>query len=440
MKRSRQLLLYGIVFFGAVLITAGVALLLTSVNQRQNEARMSPLKVVDIAEDELDPAVWGQNFPVQYEMFMRTQENYGSTPYGGSEKYSKLERYPAMIRLWAGYAFSKDHNEERGHFYMMLDQKNTQRVVIKEQPGACINCHSADVIPLVAQMGWEQFNHTPYNELKDKLVHGSSCADCHDPKTMELRVTRQAFKNAMQLRGIDLSKATRQEMRTYVCAQCHVEYYFKGDNKVLTFPWEQGLSIDNIEAYYNKYGFKDWDHAESGAPMLKMQHPEFEMYSSGIHAQSGVACADCHMPYTRVGSVKVSDHWLRSPLVNISASCQTCHNRDEKALYDSVVGIQNKTAELLRQSEEALLDAIDAIVTAKNAGATDEQLVTARDLHRSAQMRWDFVSSENSTGFHSPQEAARVLADCLDIARQAQIAALSVTPATTQTTSVDGTG
>lgn len=440
MKQSRQRLIYGVIFFGAVFITAGIALLLTNVSQHQNEARVSPVKVVDIPDGELDPAVWGQNFPVQYEMFMRTQENYGSTPYGGSEKYSKLERYPAMIRLWAGYAFSKDHNEERGHYYMMLDQKNTQRVVIKDQPGACINCHSADVIPLIAEMGWEQFNHTPYNELKDKLVHSTSCADCHDSKTMALIITRPAFKNAMETRGIDLSKATRQEMRTYVCAQCHVEYYFKGDNKVLTFPWAKGLTIDNIEAYYNEYGFKDWDHAESGAPMLKMQHSEFELYSTGIHAQSGVACADCHMPYTREGSVKVSDHWLRSPLVNISASCQTCHNRDEKVLYQTVVDIQNKTAELLRQSEVALEDAIDAIVAAKNAGATDEQLKLARDLHRSAQMRWDFVSSENSTGFHSPQEAARVLADCLDIARQAQVAALKVTPATAQTTALDGTG
>lgn len=440
MKSSRQRLIYALVFFGAVLVTTGTALLLTSVNQRQSEARMSPLKVVEIPEGELDPAVWGQNFPVQYEMFMRTQENYGSTPYGGSEPYSKLDRFPAMIRLWAGYAFSIDHNEERGHYYMMTDQKNTQRVVIKDQPGACINCHSADAILLIDELGWEQFNHTPYNDLKDQLVHSSSCADCHNPETMELVITRPAFMNAMEVRGIDLSKATRQDMRTYVCAQCHVEYYFQGDNKILTFPWAEGLSIDNIETYYNSYGFKDWDHAESGAPMLKMQHPEYEMYSSGIHAQSGVACADCHMPYTRVGSVKISDHWLRSPLVNISASCQTCHNRDEKVLYETVVEIQNKTAELLRQSEEALLDAIDAIVAAKAGGATDEQLVTARDLHRSAQMRWDFVSSENSTGFHSPQEAARILADCLDFARQAQIAALLVTPVTVQTTVVEGMG
>jgi nitrite reductase (cytochrome c-552) len=432
MSRSRQLLIYALIFVGASLLTAGVAALLVNVNQRQIEALQSPLKIVEIPEDELDPAVWGQNFPVQYEMFMRTQENTGQTPYGGSDPYSKLERFPAMVRLWAGYAFSKDHNEERGHFYTLIDQLNTQRIVVKEQPGACANCHTADAPQLIESMGWEAFNRTPYNELKANLHNGSSCADCHDSQTMELTITRPAFKNAMEKRGIDLTKATRQEMRTYVCAQCHVEYYFAGEDKILTFPWEKGLTIDDIDEYYTEVGFTDWQHAENGAPMLKMQHPEFELYSTGIHADSGVACADCHMPYTRVGSQKVSDHWLRSPLTNLSASCQTCHNVEEEDLFNRVINIQDKTASLLHESEAALLDAMDAIVAAKNAGATDEQLTEARTLYRRAQMRWDFISSENSTGFHSPQEAARVLAICLDLARQAQLSAILVTPSAAQ--------
>ncbi len=427
MKRTRQLLIYAVIFIGAVVLTAGVAALLVNINERQSEARQSPLKIIEIPEDEIDSAIWGQNFPVQYEMFQRTEENYGATPYGGSEPYSKLERVPAMVRLWAGYAFSKDHNEERGHYYALIDQLNTQRIVIKEQPGACANCHAGEAPLLIKSMGWEAFNSTPYNELKENLHTGSTCNDCHDPQTMELRITRPGFINAMEKRGIDLSKATRQEMRSYVCGQCHVEYYFAGENSILTFPWEKGLTIDNIHDYYDSYEFKDWTHAESGAPMLKMQHPEFELYSTGIHARSGVACADCHMPDTRVGSEKVSDHWLRSPLKNLSAACQNCHNVSEEELYTRVVDIQHKTADLLHASEAALLDAIDAIVAAKEAGATDEQLAEARQLHRIAQMRWDFISSENSTGFHSPQEAARVLADCRDLARQAQLAAVLIT-------------
>ena len=208
----------------------------------------------------------------------------------------------------------------RGHQYALQDQLDTERIVVKEQPAACANCHAAEVPQLIEKMGWEAFNHTPYNDIKSELHTGTSCADCHDPDTMELRITRPAFVNAMAKRGVDVTKASRQEMRSYVCEQCHVEYYFAGDNKVLTFPWEKGMTIDDIDAYYTEIGFTDWKHKETGGGMLKAQHPETELYSTGLHAASGVACADCHMPYVREGSVKVSDHWLRSPLVNISGA------------------------------------------------------------------------------------------------------------------------
>ncbi len=424
---SRQTLIYALVFGAAVLLTLGVAALLVNITQRQTEAAQFPLRVVEIADDELDPSVWGQNFPRQYDRFVRTQENYGRTPYGGSEPYSKLETYPAMIRIWAGYAFSKDHNEERGHHYMQIDQENTQRVKLVEQPGACINCHSANAPQLIASMGWEEFNRTPFNDLVDELHYGSSCADCHDPQTMALRITRPALMNALEARGVDWTQASRQDMRTYVCAQCHVEYYFLGEDKLLTFPWSQGLRIDDIEAHYDLYGFKDWTHAETGAPMIKIQHPEFEMSSTGIHARSGVTCADCHMPFMREGGVKISDHWVRSPLVNLSNACQTCHNIPEEELRERVAIIQDNTARLLRSAEDAIVDAIDAIVVAREAGATDEDLADALHLHRRASLRWDFVSSENSTGFHSPQEAARVLADAIDFARQSQLLAVEAT-------------
>ena len=423
--KNRMWLYIGLFALAAVATVVVVAVLM-NIQGKKDEATQYPLKVVEIAADELDPAVWGLNFPVQYDSFKKTAENYGATTYGGSEVYSKLERVPAMTRIWAGYAFSKDHNEDRGHAYALQDQLDTERVKIVDQPGACANCHAAETPQLIAEMGWEEFNHTPYNELKESLHLGSSCADCHDPDTMALRITRPGFINAMKKRGIDVTQATRQEMRTYVCAQCHVEYYFQGENKVLTFPWENGLNIDNIEQYYNDAGFKDWTHAETGAPMLKMQHPEFELFSSGLHAQSGVACADCHMPYVREGSVKVSDHWLRSPKVNVATACQTCHNFSEAELTQRIETIQDRTAQLLRSSEEALIAAIDSIVAAREAGATDEELNTALQLHRAASMRWDFISSENSTGFHSPQESARVLADAIDLARQAELEAYKV--------------
>jgi nitrite reductase (cytochrome c-552) len=410
-----------LIFVGAAVLTGVVAALLVNISDRKDEQAEYPLKVVEIGEDELDPAVWGQNFPQEYDRFVKTEEDYGSTEYGGSEPYSKLEKYPAMVRLWAGYAFSKDHNEERGHYYAQIDQENTERVKIVEQPGACINCHAGEVPQLIEELGWEEFNHTPYNDLVDRLTIGSTCGDCHDPDTMALRVTRPAFINAMAERGIDLDKATRQEMRSYVCGQCHVEYYFAGENKVLTFPWDNGYTINDIEAYYDEVGHVDWTHAETGAPMLKMQHPEFEMWTTSIHARSGVSCADCHMPYIRVGGVKVSDHWVRSPLNDVGSACGTCHNLPEDELEDRILDIQDTTAGLLRRSEDALLSSQDAIVEAKEMGLTDEDLAESYRLQRAAQMRWDFVSSENSTGFHSPQEAARVLAESIDLARQAEL-------------------
>lgn len=420
---TRQLAIYATIFVVAAAITAGIAALLINIQNRQEEARVLPAQIVPIGENELDPAVWGQNYPAQYSSFRQTETDYGSTAYGGSTVYSKLEKYPAMVRLWSGYAFGKGHDEERGHYYALIDQKQTVRVTEFNQPGACANCHAAEAPQLIEEMGWEEFNHTPYNELAEQLHMGSTCADCHDPKTMELRITRPAFVNAMEKRGIDISQASRQEMRTYVCAQCHVEYYFAGENKVLTFPWEKGLRIDDIEAYYTEVGHVDWTHAETNAPMLKAQHPEFELYSTGIHARSGVACADCHMPYVREGSIKVSDHWLRSPLVNLNQACQTCHRVSEEDLAERVLTIQNTTAELLRLSEKAILSAMDAIVAAQEAGIGDDALDEARQLHRAAQLRWDFISSENSTGFHSPQEAARVLAMSIDLARQAELSA-----------------
>ncbi len=426
-RRLRSIIvLIGAFLLGATLM-AGIGALLFNIDTRKEEAAEFPAKLVQIDQNELDPAVWGKNFPREYNSFMKTKDDTISTPFGGSVPFDKLARYPALKRIWAGYAFSVEYNKARGHYYALIDQKKTKRIQVVNQPATCANCHSAEAPQLIAKMGWENFSHTPYNDLKDQLHTGSSCADCHEPNTMALRITRPAFINAMKVRGVDVTQATRQEMRTYICAQCHVEYYFAGDNKLLTFPWKNGTNIDEIEKYYNEMGFKDWVHKETGAPMLKMQHPEYEMWSSGLHAKSGVTCADCHMPYVREGAVKVSDHWLRSPLTNLNNACQTCHKQSEEALRDRVITIQSRTAGLLRKTEDALVAAIDAINAAKAGGATDDELKAARQFHRRASMRWDFVFSENSTGFHSPQEAARILGEAIDYARQAQLAAVKVT-------------
>jgi nitrite reductase (cytochrome c-552) len=217
-------------------------------------------------------------------------------------------------------------------------------------------------------------------------------------------------------------EATRHEMRTYVCAQCHVEYYFQGPEKRLTYPWANGLRADEVLAYYEEIGFSDWTHGISGAPVLKAQHPEFEMYMQGVHARSGVTCADCHMPYLRVGAKKVSDHWVRSPLLNIDNACQTCHRFPEEELLNRSHAIQDRTYQLRNVAIDAVLDLARAIPRAAERGAEPERLDAARIHQRRAQFLADFVEAENSMGFHAPQEAARILGLAIHYARLGEAA------------------
>jgi nitrite reductase (cytochrome c-552) len=270
----------------------------------------------------------------------------------------------------------------------------------------------------------------PYSEARKLVTHPVACIDCHDSQTMQLRITRPGFiegirslKAAQGVKDYDVNKmATRQEMRAFVCGQCHVEYYFKGPEKRLVYPWAKGLKVDSILAYYDEYQFKDWTHAESGAEALKAQHPEFEMWNQGIHARSGVACADCHMPYKREGALKVSDHHVRSPLLNINRACQTCHQWPEEELKARVETIQARTYELRNLAMAALVDLITDIKSAQATSNTGKELVSARNFQRRAQFLLDFVEAENSTGFHAPQEAARILGRSIDYSRQGQMA------------------
>jgi nitrite reductase (cytochrome c-552) len=273
------------------------------------------------------------------------------------------------------------------------------------------------------------------NEQGDLLVqHPVSCIDCHDPETMQLRVTRPGFINGIKAlkahQGVadyDVNRdATRQEMRTFACAQCHVEYYFQGEQKTLTYPWENGIKVEEIEKYYDDRDYADWTHGVTGAPVLKAQHPEFELWSQGIHSRSGVSCADCHMPYLRVGAMKVSDHHVRSPLLNVARACQTCHRISEEELISRAHNIQDKTRSLIDRTSEAYVEMVDAIAAAKAAGVAEVELEPAWKLQRRAQWRLDFVYAENSKGFHASQETARILAEAIDFARQGQLTALSL--------------
>lgn len=411
-------------------------LLLVNVRDRKQEARVTHVEIVPLTEGTVEPAEWGKNYPREYDSFKRTTE-MEATRYGGSVPYSHLDKDPRLKRIFAGYAFALDYREDRGHAWSLKDQDETRRTRERPQPGSCLQCH-ASVLPAYRRAGggdvikgFEIVSSMPFAEARKLVDHPIGCLECHDPATMQLRVTRPAF-----LRGIRALKnnaeydpntmASRQEMRTYVCAQCHVEYYFAGEHKIVTYPWAKGARAEQIEAYYDEIHFSDWRHGETGAGMLKAQHPEFETYSQGIHARAGVACADCHMPFVRQGAAKVSDHHVRSPLLNIERACVTCHPWPPEEMKARVEGIQDRHAALLARAENALIAAIDGIRAAREGGSTDAALSEALKLHRRAQWRVDFVNAENSMGFHAPQEAARILGEAIDYARQAQIAALPI--------------
>jgi nitrite reductase (cytochrome c-552) len=445
---ARRRRLFFIIVGAAVLATiAGVALLM-NIFERKQEARNPFYRVVELTDDTEDPAVWGKNFPLQFDDYRRTVDQV-RTRFGGSEaeprtptradprsvvSQSRIEEDPRLKTMWAGYAFAKDFREERGHAYMLDDQIFTERQQVAQQPGTCIQCHASVYVPYKKAgngdliEGFEKLNQMPYFEARKLVSHPVACIDCHDPSTMQLRVTRpgfiegiRAFKAAQGVQNYDVNKqATRQEMRAYVCGQCHVEYYFKGPEKRLVYPWAKGLKVEEILAYYDEAQFKDWTHAETDAPALKAQHPEFEMWNQGIHARSGVACADCHMPYKREGALKISDHHVRSPVLNINRACQTCHKWPEEELKARVEAVQERTYKLRNVAMDALVDLIQDLKAAKGAGKTDSELLRAQDFQRKAQFYLDFVEAENSTGFHAPQEAARILGESIDFSRKGQ--------------------
>jgi nitrite reductase (cytochrome c-552) len=447
--RSRPLLRLALVTGVAAAGAVAALALLVNIFERKQEARAPFFQVVQLTDTTEAAEVWGRNFPHQYDSYRRTVDQV-RTRFGGSEALprtptdadprtvvaqSRLEEDPRLRTMWAGYAFARDFREERGHAYMLEDQTYTERQAVG-QPGTCLHCHASVYVPYLRagdgdlMRGFERVNAMPFAEARALVTHPVTCVDCHDARTMALRVTRpgflegvRAWKASQGVADYDVNRdASRQEMRTFVCGQCHVEYYFRGPEKRLVYPWSRGLRVEDMYAYYDSTGFRDWVHAETGAPVLKAQHPEFELWNQGVHARAGVACADCHMPYQRVGAQKVSDHHVRSPLLNVNNACQTCHPVAESELRARAERIQENTYRLRNQAMDALVALIADLKAARDAGRPDAALATARALQRRAQFYLDFIEAENSMGFHAPQEAARILGEAIDYARQGQVA------------------
>ena len=538
MRRERSRVRGIIILLFGALVGMGASALLVNIFERKQEGRVTTFRVAEVNEDVVDAAEWGKNWPRQYDGYLRTAEptrtKYGSgVGAEGLLPEQKAKKDPWLTRLFAGYLFAVDYRDRRGHAFMLQDQEASKRNVPAEgkQSGNCLHCH-ASVMPLYRtkgaqalpqasaseqiQRGLELVGEMGYWDAHRELgalsvvqgkagsPHPVSCVDCHDPKSMQLRVTRPGFISGIQAlaaseapvphlpsierwrtgdraRNYDPnSDGTRQEMRSFVCGQCHVEY-FCGKGTTIFFPWEKGLAVEQIESAYDSRvvggkRFKDWVHAETGMEVLKAQHPEFEVWSQGIHARSGVACADCHMPYKREGAMKVSEHWVKSPLLMVNRSCQGCHPYAESELLARVEAIQDRHYALMARAGEAATAMIDSISALKKgydqshrASLANElmaklasdpahktlspeeqqkkiesevkaalqsawllevsrssELKDVAALQRAAQWRLDFVAAENSMGFHAPQELARILGEAIDLSRQAQLKAVSI--------------
>lgn len=426
-----------VLFGGTAVAILLLGLLFASIMERRGEARL-PAQLAPIDPLETDSAKWAVNFPREYSRYKEMQDDTTKTKFGGAFPRDYLEETPANVILFSGYGFAKDYRQARGHVHAITDVTETKRITPKT-PATCWTCKSPDVPRKMVDFGKEKlkddeasfqelllagagdFYGKNFHELTDEITHPVGCLDCHDPQTMQLRITRPALIEAFQRQGRDINRVSHQEMRSLVCAQCHVEYYFKKEGDYLTFPWDKGTTVDDMERYYDEAKFSDWTHAISKAPMVKMQHPDYEVYSTGIHAYRDIACADCHMPYRTEGGVKFTDHHIRSPLLDISNSCAVCHRWSEEEIRGRVESIQDKVRDGRTRAEGAIAKAHFDIAACMEAGATDEELAPPRDLLRKAQLRWDYVAANNGMGFHSPQECQLALTAAVDLAHECRV-------------------
>lgn len=404
-----------LLFLATAVVVFLLGMLASSIVERRSEAKYAYRPPTDLQPFESDNSVWGKFYPREYKSWLMTSDTSFRSKYAGNKPLDVLATDPEMAVLWAGYSFSKDYRQARGHYYAVEDNRNTLRTGgpltpdAGPQPATCWTCKSPDVPRMMAKIGPESFYKSTWAQLGPEIINPIGCADCHNPENMTLTITRPALREAFERQGKKIEDAGHQEMRSLVCAQCHVEYYFKGEGKYLTFPWDKGMSVDSIEKYYDSYLFADWTHSISKTPMLKAQHPDYELFKMGIHGQRGVACADCHMPFIAEGGVKYTSHHVQSPLNMIASTCAVCHRQSEEELMNNVYERQDKIAALRNYLEEILVSAHYEAKAAWDAGAGEGEMNPVLSLIRQSQWRWDFCAASHGGSFHAPVEMASVL-------------------------------
>jgi len=432
MEKKRKKWINWALFGLTVVIVFLLGLLASSVTERKAEESHVYKPIVKIKKFEPRNEVWGENFQRQFQSYYQTSDTAFRSKYNGNSMIDMLEVDPRLVVLWAGYGFAKDYNQGRGHFYAIDDINNSLRTGGPTgpddgpMPATCWTCKSPDVPRLMDEMGPVEFYKGKWSAKGHQIINAIGCADCHDNESMNLTITRPALIEAFERQGKDIKTFTHQEMRSLVCAQCHVEYYFNKKTPAegvpyLTFPWDKGFSAEDMEAYYDEIEFADWTHKLSKAPMLKAQHPGYEVYMTGIHAERGVSCADCHMPYKSEGGQKFTDHQMQSPLNNIANSCQVCHREEADELIKNVYDRQDKIIENRDKLEELLVRAHVEAKFAWDLGASEDQMKSVLQGIRHAQWRWDYAAASHGGSFHSPVEISRVISTGITIVQDTRI-------------------
>lgn len=374
-----------------------------------------PFGDVPAPEDMIvDAAHWKDRYPMIYESFLRTSRmgdfTVEDSTLGGLHPADYLEKYPNIKILYDGIGFSKEYYVARGHYYALEDVINTAR----PKPGAsCLACKTGEYEKLYVEHGEDLFR-MDFHETVQGVEHSISCYTCHRNEPGEnVHITAPHF-------AIGLTKLEEEPPAgTQACAQCHVEYYFDADTGEVVLPWDNGIEIDEIEAYFDERGFYDWKHPRTGTPLIKVQHPEFEMYTGSIHDRMRISCMDCHMPMVEEEGETYRSHWAKSPLKTVEESCGQCH-QDAEGIITQTEDIQREIDEMQVEVSDMLVKLIEDFAAALDERTMEQDVVQQlQTLHRRAQYRWDFVMVENSTGFHNASKARKALEEAKEFAQEA---------------------
>jgi len=404
------------------------------------------VKPVTIADGEMDPAEWGKAYPTEYELWKKTEE---PTPVGKSRykrgfdadniTYDKLSEFPFMALLFHGWGFGVEYNEPRGHAYMLKDQLEIDPSRVGAG-GVCLTCKTPYAPALEQEHGFDYYSKA-WNDVRLMIPEkhqelGVACVDCHDNKDMSLKISRGfTLVKALDAIGMEPDKLTHQQMRSVVCAQCHVTYNIKKDeNKKsvgIYFPWQgsswENIPVENIiKQIRADETVREWTQKVTGYKMPFMRHAEFELFSlNSVHWKAGAACADCHMPYTKVGAVKASNHRVTSPLKEDMKACMQCHTEGAEWLREQVFAIQDRTVSLMLRAGYATATAAKLLEQTHEAQAAGKKIdpefyEKAKDFYMEAFFRTLYIGGENSTGFHNPTEAGRILGDAVGFAGKSE--------------------